>query len=129
MRGGSTGHWQTTFRSSSVYGLISKESSRSRRALPTDSGVSKLIFRHEMELVQQSEGGNGHSFHAGYGVADRSFGVYLFHAPILVGLMMLFRFLPQNLYFLVAILVAAGLCLSFSMADIARRIPSLRAIV
>jgi hypothetical protein len=69
MRGGSTGHWQTTFRSSSVYRLISKESSRSRRALPRDSGVSKLIIRHEMELVQQSEGGNGHSFHAGYGVA------------------------------------------------------------
>jgi peptidoglycan/LPS O-acetylase OafA/YrhL len=62
-------------------------------------------------------------------LADRSFGVYLFHAPILVGLMMLFRSLPQNLYFLVALLTAAGLCSSFALADIARRIPGLRAIV
>jgi peptidoglycan/LPS O-acetylase OafA/YrhL len=62
-------------------------------------------------------------------LADRSFGVYLFHAPILVGLMMLFRSLPQNLYFLVALLTAAGLCASFAVADIARRIPGLRAIV
>jgi peptidoglycan/LPS O-acetylase OafA/YrhL len=61
--------------------------------------------------------------------ADRAFGVYLFHAPILVALMMLFRSLPQNPYFLIALLTTTGLGASFVVADIARRVPGLRAIV
>lgn len=61
-------------------------------------------------------------------LADRSFGVYLFHAPILVALTMLFRALPQNMYLLVALLTVTGWIASFIVADVAKRIPGLRAI-
>lgn len=62
-------------------------------------------------------------------LSDRSFGVYLLHAPVLVALMMLYRPLPQNPYFLSALLTVSGLGVSFMLADLARRIPGLRAIV
>ena len=42
-------------------------------------------------------------------IADRSFAVYVLHAPVLVALMMLFRSIPQNPYLLALLLTAAGL--------------------
>jgi peptidoglycan/LPS O-acetylase OafA/YrhL len=62
-------------------------------------------------------------------LADRSFGVYVLHAPVLVALAMAFRPLPHNLYALVALLTVTGLALSFALADIVRRIPGLRTII
>jgi glucan biosynthesis protein C len=62
-------------------------------------------------------------------LADRSFGVYLLHAPVLVALAMLFRSLPYHLYGLVALLTIAGLVVSYGLADLARRVPGLRAIL
>ena len=60
---------------------------------------------------------------------DRSFAVYVLHAPVLVALTMLFRALPQNMYLLAGLLTVAGLAASFLVADLARRIPGLRAIL
>lgn len=62
-------------------------------------------------------------------LADRSFGVYVLHAPVLVALAMLFRSLPYHLYGLVALLTVAGLAISFALADVARRLPGLRRIL
>ncbi len=62
-------------------------------------------------------------------VADRSFGVYVLHTPVLVGLMMLFRPLPQNPFMLSALLTITGLAASFLLADLCRRIPGVRKIV
>lgn len=62
-------------------------------------------------------------------LSDRSFGVYVLHAPILVALTMLYRTLPLNLYGFVALLTASGLVASFIAADLARRVPGLRAIL
>ncbi len=62
-------------------------------------------------------------------LSDRSFGVYVLHAPVLVALAMLFRALPQNLYALVALLTITGLLASYALVDLARRIPGLRAIL
>jgi peptidoglycan/LPS O-acetylase OafA/YrhL len=62
-------------------------------------------------------------------LADRSFAVYVLHAPILVGLAMLFRALPQNMYGLAALLTLTGLVASYLVADVARRLPGLRAIL
>ncbi len=62
-------------------------------------------------------------------LADRSFGVYVLHAPVLVALAMAFRALPYHLYGLVVLLTLAGLALSFALADVARRVPGLRSIL
>ena len=62
-------------------------------------------------------------------LGDRSFAVYVLHAPVLVALAMLFRKLPYHLYGLVALLTLAGLAISYALADLARRIPGLRAIL
>ena len=62
-------------------------------------------------------------------LADRSFAVYLFHAPILVALMMVCRVLPQNPFLLAPLLALAGLIASYIVADLARRVPLLRAIL
>jgi fucose 4-O-acetylase-like acetyltransferase len=62
-------------------------------------------------------------------LADRSFGVYLLHAPVLVALMMAFRSLPQNPLPLAGLLTVTGLVVSFALADLARRVPGLRAIL
>jgi glucan biosynthesis protein C len=62
-------------------------------------------------------------------LSDRSFGVYVLHAPVLVALAMLFRALPYQLYGLVMLLTVAGLVISFLLADLARRIPGVRAIL
>lgn len=65
-------------------------------------------------------------------LAERSFGVYLFHAPILVALAMVFRgmpALPQNPYLLAGLLTVTGLGASLIVADLARRVPGVRAAV
>jgi peptidoglycan/LPS O-acetylase OafA/YrhL len=60
---------------------------------------------------------------------DRSFAVYVLHAPVLVGLAMLFRALPQNMYALVALLTVTGLLASYLLADLFRRLPLFRALL
>lgn len=62
-------------------------------------------------------------------LADRSFGVYVFHAPVIIAFAMLFRVLPQNMYVLVALLTLTGLTASYAIADIGRRLPGLRSIL
>ncbi|MFA9216850.1 MAG: acyltransferase family protein [Sphingomonadaceae bacterium] len=62
-------------------------------------------------------------------LADRSFGVFLLHAPVIIALAMLFRALPQHMYLLVALLTVSGLALSFLLSDLARRIPVLRRMI
>lgn len=62
-------------------------------------------------------------------LAERSFGVYFLHPPLLVLVTLALRRLDLNAYFNVSILTAAGLAASFTAADLARRIPGLRTIV
>lgn len=62
-------------------------------------------------------------------LADRCFGVYLLHAPILVALMMAFRALPKNPFLMAPLLALTGLVASYIVADLARRVPLLRAIL
>ena len=62
-------------------------------------------------------------------LADRSFGVYVLHAPVIIALAMLYRALPYHLYGLVALLTVTGLVASYVLADLARRIPGLRSIL
>ncbi len=62
-------------------------------------------------------------------LADRSFGVYWLHPPVLVALMMLYRRLPQNPFVLAALLTVTGLLASFALADCARRTPGLKNII
>lgn len=62
-------------------------------------------------------------------LADRSFAVYVLHAPILVGLFMLFRPLPANPIALATLLTLTGLVASYLVADLVRRLPGLRAIL
>jgi glucans biosynthesis protein C len=62
-------------------------------------------------------------------LADRSFGVYVLHAPVLIALALLFRALPYHLYGLVALLTLTGLAASYALADLARRTPGLKAIL
>jgi peptidoglycan/LPS O-acetylase OafA/YrhL len=59
-------------------------------------------------------------------LADRSFAVYVLHAPVLIALAMLFRGLPQNMYALVALLTVTGLLASYVVADLFRRTPIFR---
>lgn len=62
-------------------------------------------------------------------LADRSFGVYVLHAPVIIALAMAFRALPYHLYGLTVMLTVTGLVLSYAVADLARRVPGLRAIL
>ena len=62
-------------------------------------------------------------------LADRSFAVYVLHAPVLVALFMLYRTLPQSLLILPALLTVTGLAASYAVADLARRVPGLRSIL
>lgn len=62
-------------------------------------------------------------------LSERSFGVYVLHAPILVALTPLLRPLHANPFVNVSLLTALGLAASYAAADIARRIPGLRAIL
>jgi surface polysaccharide O-acyltransferase-like enzyme len=62
-------------------------------------------------------------------LADRSFAVYVLHAPVIIALAMLFRGLPQNLYALVALLTLTGLLASYLLADLFRRMPVFRSFL
>lgn len=62
-------------------------------------------------------------------LSARSFAVYLFHPPLLVGLTLVLRRVELDPFFKVSILTAAGLAASFLVADLARRLPGLRAIL
>ena len=62
-------------------------------------------------------------------LADRSFAVYVLHPPVIIALYLAFRPLPDNPYLLAALLTAAGLVASYALADLARRLPGLRAIL
>jgi len=62
-------------------------------------------------------------------ISDRSFGVYLFHPPILILFTLVLRYLVANSFFKVSLLTAAGLMGSYLVADLARRLPVLRKIV
>jgi peptidoglycan/LPS O-acetylase OafA/YrhL len=62
-------------------------------------------------------------------LAERSFAVYLFHAPILVALTLLFRPIQISQLAHVLLLTVAGLVLSFAVADLATRMPGLRSIL
>jgi len=62
-------------------------------------------------------------------LAERSFGVYLLHPPILVAITMALRHFDMEPYFKVSILTGAGFATSCIAADLARRLPGLRAIV
>lgn len=61
-------------------------------------------------------------------LGDRSFGVYVWHAPVLVALAIAFRALPQNPYILASLLTVTGLAITFLIADLVRRIPGLRLV-
>lgn len=63
-------------------------------------------------------------------LADRSFGVYVLHAPVLVALTMAMRpWEGASPYLLIFLLTVGGLIGSLLLADIAHRIPGLRAIL
>jgi glucans biosynthesis protein C len=62
-------------------------------------------------------------------LAGRSFAVYALHTPMLVGLFMLYRSLPQSLLMLPVLLTVTGIVVSYGVADLARRVPGLRAIL
>jgi glucan biosynthesis protein C len=62
-------------------------------------------------------------------LSERSFAVYLFHPVVLIAATMALRRLDADPFFKVSILTAAGLAGSFLIADAARRIPGLRAIL
>ncbi len=64
-------------------------------------------------------------------LSDRSFAMYVLHAPVLVALTMLFRPLEtaHGPFMLAALLTITGLLASYALADIAKRIPGLRSIL
>ncbi len=61
-------------------------------------------------------------------LADRSFGVYVFHAPILIAFTMLFQHLHAIRFVLAALLTIVTLVASYLFADVIRRLPGLRTI-
>lgn len=61
-------------------------------------------------------------------LGERSFAVYVFHAPVLVALAMWFRALPQNMYALAALLTVSGLVVTYAIADVVRRVPAFRRV-
>jgi peptidoglycan/LPS O-acetylase OafA/YrhL len=64
-------------------------------------------------------------------LSDRAFAVYVLHAPVLVGLTMLFRPLEAAAgpFLMAALLTLTGLVASYIVADVSRRLPGLRAIL
>lgn len=62
-------------------------------------------------------------------LGDRAFAVYTFHAPVLVALTMVFRSAELNPFALAAVLTVTTLAATYAIADIARRIPGLKAIL
>lgn len=62
-------------------------------------------------------------------LSDRSFAVYLLHTPVLVGLALLVQPVRTTPIVMTIGLTLAGLVVSFLVADAARRLPGLRAIL
>lgn len=62
-------------------------------------------------------------------LGDRSFAVYTFHAPVLVALTMVFSSAQLNPFALATVLTLTTLAGTYAIADLARRIPGLRAIL
>jgi glucans biosynthesis protein C len=62
-------------------------------------------------------------------LSERSFGVYVFHPVVLVALAIALRPVAADPFFKVSLLTAAGLAGSYLVADTARRMPGLRAIL
>jgi len=62
-------------------------------------------------------------------LSERAFAVYVLHPHVLVALTPLLRPLNTGLFANVLLLTALGLVASFAAADVARRIPGLRAIL
>jgi peptidoglycan/LPS O-acetylase OafA/YrhL len=62
-------------------------------------------------------------------MSDRSFAVYLFHAPVLVALTPVIRPTAVNPFLGAALLTATGLAASLLVADLAKRLPGLRRIL
>ena len=62
-------------------------------------------------------------------LSDRSFAVYVLHAPVLVALYLVLRPLPDQPMALALLLTLTGLIASYALADFARRVPGLRKIL
>jgi peptidoglycan/LPS O-acetylase OafA/YrhL len=62
-------------------------------------------------------------------LSDRSFGVYVFHAPILVALTMLFRPVHGSALLMAPLLTAITLGASYLFTDLVRRIPGVRTVL
>jgi peptidoglycan/LPS O-acetylase OafA/YrhL len=62
-------------------------------------------------------------------MSDRSFAVYLLHAPVLVALTPVIRPAAVNPFLGAALLTATGLAASFLVADLAKRLPGLRRVL
>ena len=62
-------------------------------------------------------------------LGDRAFAVYVFHAPVLIALTIAFRSLGLNPFTLAAVLTVTTLGATYAVADLARRLPGLRAIL
>jgi len=62
-------------------------------------------------------------------LGDRAFAVYVFHAPVLVALTMVFRSAQLSPFALAAGLTVTTLAATYAIADLGRRIPGLRAIL
>ena len=62
-------------------------------------------------------------------LGDRAFAVYVFHPPVLIALTMVFRSAGLNPFALAAGLTVTTLATTYAVADLARRIPGLRAIL
>jgi peptidoglycan/LPS O-acetylase OafA/YrhL len=62
-------------------------------------------------------------------LSDRSFGVYLLHAPILVAISLLVQPVRTNAFVMAPVVTILALVGSLAAADLARRVPGLRRVV
>jgi glucan biosynthesis protein C len=62
-------------------------------------------------------------------LGDRAFGVYVFHAPVLIALTIAIRSAGLNPFALAAVLTVTTLVATYALADLARRLPGLRSIL
>ena len=62
-------------------------------------------------------------------LSSRAFAVYVLHPPVLVALTFALRVIRADPFTLAALLTSAGLIASFLVADVAKRLPGLRAIL
>jgi glucan biosynthesis protein C len=62
-------------------------------------------------------------------LGDRAFGVYVFHAPVLIALTIAIRSYGLSPFALAGVLTVATLVATYAVADLARRIPGLRSIL